>query len=140
MPMNYWLAKSEPGAYSWADLSKDQQTAWTGVRNYEARNNLRAMKRGDLVFFYHSGEAREVVGTATVVKEAYADPTAKEGDWACVDLKAGAALGRPVTLAAIKVDKVLRELPMVKKSRISVTPVGGAQARRLLEFGELSRA
>ena len=86
--MNYWLAKSEPEAYSWEQLVKDGRTAWTGVRNFQARNTLRAMKKGDIVFFYHSGETKEVVGTATVVKEAYADPTAKEGDWSCVDLTA----------------------------------------------------
>lgn len=136
--MNHWLAKSEPAAYSWSQLVKDGRTAWTGIRNYQARNNLRAMKPGDVVFFYHSGEGKEVVGTATVAKAAYPDPTAKEGDWSCVDLAADAPMARPVSLATMKADPVLRELPMVKLSRISVTPVPGPQARRLLELGRKS--
>jgi len=138
--MNYWLAKSEPEAYSWEQLVKDGKTAWTGVRNFQARNNLRAMKKGDLVFFYHSGESKEVVGTATVVKEAYADPTAKEGDWSCVDIAADSPMSQPVNLATMKADKVLCELPVVKLPRISVTPVPGPQARRLLELGRKSRS
>ena len=136
--MNYWLAKSEPEAYSWEQLVKDGKTAWTGVRNFQARNNLRAMKKGDIVFFYHSGETKEVVGTAIVVKEAYADPTAKEGDWSCVDIAAASPLAQPVTLATMKADKVLCELPVVKLPRISVTLVPGPQARRLLELGRKS--
>jgi len=133
--MNYWLAKSEPEAYSWSQLVKDGRTAWTGVRNFQARNNLRAMEPGDLVFFYHSGKEKQVVGLASVARTAYPDPTAKEGDWSCVDLKAGSPLAQPVSLAVIKGDKVLRELPMVKLSRISVTAVPLPQARRLLELG-----
>lgn len=133
--MNYWLAKSEPEAYSWSQLVKDGRTAWTGVRNFQARNNLRAMEPGDLVFFYHSGKEKQVVGLTSVARAAYPDPTAKEGDWSCVDLKAGSPLAQPVSLAVIKGDKVLRELPMVKLSRISVTAVSLPQARRLLELG-----
>jgi len=133
--MNYWLAKSEPEAYAWEQLVKDGKTAWTGIRNYQARNNLRAMKRGDLVFFYHSGKPKEVVGTAIVVKEAYPDPTAKAGDWSSVDLAADSPLARPVSLATMKTDMVLSGLPMIRLSRISVTPVPGPQARRLLELG-----
>lgn len=133
--MNYWLAKSEPEAYSWSQLVKDGRTAWTGVRNFQARNNLRAMEPGDLVFFYHSGKEKQVVGLASVARAVYPDPTAKEGDWSCVDLKAGSPLAQPVSLAVIKGDKVLRELPMVKLSRISVTAVPLPQARRLLELG-----
>ena len=133
--MNYWLAKSEPESYSWAQLVKDGRTAWTGVRNFQARNNLRAMKKGDGVFFYHSVTDKQVVGLATVAKEAYPDPTAKEGDWSCVDLVPGEPLAKPVSLDVIKVDKVLRDLPMVKLSRISVTAVPSPQARRLLELG-----
>lgn len=133
--MNYWLAKSEPEAYSWSQLVKDGRTAWTGVRNFQARNNLRAMEPGDLVFFYHSGKEKQVVGLASVARAAYPDPTAQEGDWSCVDLKAGSPLAQPVSLAVIKGDKVLRELPMVKLSRISVTAVPLPQARRLLELG-----
>src|SRR5262245_32453950 len=134
--MNYWLVKSEPEAYSWSQLVKDGKTAWTGVRNFQARNNLRAMKKGDSVFFYHSVTGKEVVGVATVAKEAYPDPTAKEGDWSCVDLVPGSPLAKPVSLEVMKADKILRELPMVRLSRISVTEVPGPQARRLLELGE----
>lgn len=133
--MNYWLAKSEPESYSWAQLVKDGRTAWTGVRNFQARNNLRAMKKGDGVFFYHSVTDKQVVGLATVAKEAYPDPTAKEGDWSCVDLAPDEPLAKPVSLDVIKADKVLRDLPMVKLSRISVTAVPSPQARRLLELG-----
>jgi len=134
--MNYWLVKSEPEAYSWSQLVKDGKTAWTGVRNFQARNNLRAMKKGDSVFFYHSVTDKEVVGVATVAKEAYADPTAKEGDWSCVDLLPGKPLAKPVSLEVMKEDKILRDLPMVRLSRISVTEVPVLQAKRLLELGE----
>jgi predicted RNA-binding protein with PUA-like domain len=130
--MNYWLIKSEPEAYSWATFLKDGKTAWTGVRNFQARNNLRAMEKGDLVFFYHSGENKEVVGMAKVVKAAYPDPTADDGDWSCVDLAPTKPLAKPVTLAAVKADKVLREMPLAQNSRLSVSPVTGAQFVRLL--------
>jgi len=116
--MNYWLVKSEPEAYSWAQLVKDGQTAWTGVRNFAARNHLRAMEKGDLVFYYHSGEEKQVVELARVTKEAYPDPTAKEGEWSCVDLAPVKPLAKPVSLATIKADKVLREMPLVKQSRL----------------------
>ena len=134
--MNYWLAKSEPESYSWAQLVKDGKAAWTGVRNFQARNNLRAMKRGDAVFFYHSVTDKAVVGVTTVVKEAYADATAEEGDWSCVDLAPLKALAQPVTLATVKSDKVLRESLLVKQSRISVVPVTELQAKRLLELAQ----
>jgi len=133
--MNYWLVKSEPEAYSWSQLVKDGKTAWTGVRNFQARNNLRAMKKGDSVFFYHSVTGKEVVGVAKVAREAYPDPTAKEGDWSCVDLVPDAPLAKPVSLEFIKGDKFLRDLPLVRLGRISVTEVPGPQARRLLELG-----
>lgn len=132
--MNYWLAKSEPESYSWSQLVKDGKTAWTGVRNFQARNNLRAMKKGDAVFFYHSVTDKQVVGVAKVVKEAYADATAEEGDWSCVDLAPLKALGQPVTLAAVKKDKVLSASLLVKQSRISVVPLTEAQAGRFLEL------
>src|SRR5262245_18820719 len=96
--MNYWIVKSEPDAYSWAQFVKDGKTAWTGVRNFAARINLRAMKKGDTVFFYHSGEGKEIVGLAKVTKEAYPDPTADEGDWSCVDLVVDKPFKAPVTL------------------------------------------
>ena len=133
--MNCWLVKSEPVAYAWENFVKDGTTAWTGVRNFAARLHLRAMKKGDTVFFYHSNEGKEVVGIAQVLKEAYADATASEGDWSCVDLKAGKPLATPVTLAQIKADAVLKEMPLVKQSRLSVCPVTAAQANRLMHLG-----
>lgn len=134
--MNYWLAKSEPEAYSWTQLVKDGKTAWTGVRNFQARNNLRRMKKGDVVFFYHSVSDKQVVGVAKVVKEFYPDPTAEEGDWSCVDIAPVKPLKEAVTLEAIKQDKTLKEMPLVKQSRLSVTPLTAAQAKRLLELAE----
>lgn len=133
--MNYWLVKSEPEAYSWDTFVKDKRTAWTGVRNFQARNNLRAMKRGDLALFYHSVSDKQIVGVARVDKEAYADATAKEGDWSCVDLVPAQPLVKPVTLEQIKADKSLADLPLLKQSRLSVTPVTAAQFRRLLTLG-----
>jgi predicted RNA-binding protein with PUA-like domain len=134
--MNYWLVKSEPEAYSWAQFLKDGKTAWTGVRNFAARNNLRAMKKGDVVFFYHSGEQKSVVGLARVEREFYPDPIAEEGDWSCVDLIPVKTLAKPVTLAQIKTDKILREMPLVKQSRLSVSPLTKAQFERLLQLAE----
>ena len=132
--MNYWLVKSEPEAYSWAQLVKDGKTAWTGVRNFQARNNLRAMKPGDHVFFYHSVSDKQVVGLARVAKSSYPDPTATEGDWSCVDLEPVKPLKNPVTLETLKTDAVLKEMPLVKQSRLSVTPLTPAQAERLLKL------
>jgi len=135
--MNYWLVKSEPETYSWSTFVKDGKTAWTGVRNFAARLNLRAMKSGDRVFFYHSGEEKSVVGLAHVVKEFYPDATADEGDWSCVDLAAEKALARPVTLAEIKADKILKEMILAKQSRLSVSPVTHGQFERLLKLAEM---
>jgi predicted RNA-binding protein with PUA-like domain len=134
--MNYWLAKSEPEAYSWSQLVKDKKTAWTGVRNFQARNNLRAMKRGDLVLFYHSVTDKQIVGLAKVVKEAYADSTADEGDWSCVDLAPDKPLANPVSLEQIKADKILKEMALVKQSRLSVTPITETQFRRVIELAK----
>lgn len=134
--MSFWLVKSEPEAYSWAQLVKDGKTAWTGVRNFAARLNLRAMKTGDRVFFYHSGEQKSVVGLARVVKEFYPDPTVDEGDWSAVDLASEKALAKPVTLATIKADKILGEMKLVKQSRLSVSPVTREQFERLLKLAE----
>ena len=134
--MNYWLAKSEPEAYSWDQLAREGRTAWTGVRNFTARNNLRAMKRGDLVFFYHSGDEKSVVGLARVEKEFYADPTAKEGDWSCVDLAAVKSMAKPVTLAQIKADKILIETKLVKQGRLSVSPLTKAEFDQMLKLAE----
>src|SRR5262245_9852548 len=118
--MSYWLVKQEPEAYSWSAFVKDGRTAWTGIRNFAARLHLRAMKRGDLVFYYHSVTGKEIVGIARVEKAAYPDPTATEGDWSCVDLAPVKALAQPVTLERIKSDKVLQTLPLVKQGRLSV--------------------
>ena len=134
--MNYWMVKQEPEAYSWADFAKDGRTAWTGVRNFQARNNLRAMKRGDKVLFYHSVSDKQVVGMARAEKEAYPDPTAKEGDWSCVDLVPEKPLKKPVTLEEIKADKSLADLPLLKQSRLSVMPLTAQQFKRLCELGE----
>ena len=133
--MSYWLVKSEPEAYAWSQLLKDGVTAWTGVRNFAARLNLRAMKSGDRVFFYHSGEEKSVVGLARVAKEFYPDATADEGDWSCVDLAAEKTLTSPVTLAEIKADKILKEMVLAKQSRLSVSPVTREQYERILKFG-----
>jgi predicted RNA-binding protein with PUA-like domain len=133
--MNYWLVKSEPAAYAWAQFVKDGQAAWTGVRNYQARLNLRAMKSGDLVCFYHSVTEKQIVGVARVARTAYPDPTATEGDWSCVDLVPVHPLKVPVPLAAIKRDPALKDLKLVRQSRLSVTPLTAAEFKRLLELG-----
>jgi len=132
--MNYWIAKSEPEAYSWQQLVNDGKTAWTGVRNFAARLNLRGMKKGDLVFFYHSGEEKSVVGIACVEREFYPDPTANEGDWSCVDLAAVKPVAIPVTLAQIKGDKILRETKLVKQGRLSVSPLTKAEFDQMLKL------
>jgi predicted RNA-binding protein with PUA-like domain len=134
--MNYWLVKSEPETYSWSQFVKDGKTAWTGVRNFAARLHLRAMKSGDRVFFYHSGEEKSVIGLARVIKEFYPEAAGDEGDWSCVDLAAEKVLARPVTLAEIKADKILKEMVMAKQSRLSVSPVTAAQFERLLKLAE----
>jgi len=136
MARNYWLVKQEPEAYSWTTFVKESGAAWTGVRNFQARNNLRAMRKGDLVFYYHSVSEKQVVGVARVAKEAYPDPTAKEGDWVCVDLVPVKPLKKSVSLDAIKADKVLKAMPLIKQSRLSVMPLTEAQGDRLLELGE----
>lgn len=135
MAKSYWLVKQEPEAYSWDDFVKDGETSWTGVRNYQARNNLRAMKKGDVVFYYHSVSGKSVVGIAKVGKEHYPDATAEEGDWSCVDLVPVKPMKRPVSLEEMKGDKVLKEMLLVRHSRLSVTPVTKEQAERLLELG-----
>jgi len=121
--MNYWLIKSEPFKYSWEQFQKDKQTFWDGVRNYAARNNLRAMKKGDLAFWYHSNEGLEIVGIAIVSKEAYQDPTTEEEAWLAVDFKPYKTLKRPVPLSEIKADKRLADMALVRLGRLSVQPV-----------------
>ena len=132
--MNYWLVKSEPESYPWSQLVKDGKTAWTGVRNFAARLNLRAMKKGDLVCFYHSVTDKQVVGLARVAREFYPDATAEEGDWSCVDLEPIKALKNPVPLEVIKADKILNDMKLVKQSRLSVTPLTPVEFARLLEL------
>jgi len=132
--MNYWLVKQEPDAYSWDNFVKDGKTAWTGVRNFAARLNLRAMKKGDPVFYYHSNIGKEIVGIARVEKEAYPDPTATEGDWCCVDLVAVKPLKNPINLEALKADKILKGMKLVKISRLSVSPVTREEYSRILEL------
>ena len=136
--MQYWLVKQEPESYSWDTFVKDGAANWTGVRNYQARNNLRSMKKGDLLFYYHSGEARQVVGIATVVKEAYPDPTAEEGDWSAVDLAPRKPLNKPVGLDVIKADKSLSEIHLVKNSRLSVSSLTSDAFMRILKLSETS--
>jgi predicted RNA-binding protein with PUA-like domain len=136
MAKKYWLVKVEPDAYSWADFVKDGKTAWTGVRNYQARNNLRAMQKGDPVFYYHSVTEKQVVGLARVEREAYPDPTASEGDWSAVDLAPVKPFAKPVSLDAIKTDAVLKHILLVRHSRLSVSPLDETQFKRLLTLGE----
>ena len=132
----HWLVKSEPSAYSWEDLLKEGKTAWTGVRNFQARNNLRSMKKGDLVLFYQSVTDPSVRGVTKVVKEAYHDPTAKEGDWSCIDLEKIKSLSSPVTLSNIKTDPALTEIALIKQSRLSVMPLTRAEYDRILKMGD----
>ena len=133
--MQYWLVKQEPESYSFQTLEKDGRTAWTGVRSFAARLHLRAMKKGDQVLYYHSVSEKQIVGIARVEREAYADPTATEGDWSCVDLAPVRALKEPVSLAAIKSDKILQKMALVKIGRLSVTPVTAEQFERVLKLG-----
>ena len=135
--MNYWLVKSEPFKYSWDQLVKDKKTSWEGVRNYAARNNLRAMKKGDPVFFYHSNEGLAIVGIAEVVKEAYQDPTTDDANWVVVELKPVKALPKPVTLADIKGDKSLTEMQLVRLGRLSVSAVTPDEYKKVLKMGGL---
>ena len=121
--MSYWLIKSEPVKYSWEQFEKDGQTFWDGVRNYAARNNLRAMKKGDLAFWYHSNEGMEIVGIAKVVKESYQDPTTEDPAWLVVDFKPFKKLKKPVGLAQIKADKRLANMDLVRLGRLSVQTV-----------------
>jgi len=121
--MNYWLIKTEPGAYSWNDLVNDKETYWDGVRNYQARNNLKAMKKGDLCLYYHSVNEKSVVGVAKVIKEHYQDPTTDDDRWVAVDVKPELEIKRPVTLEQIRADSRLENMVLVRNSRLSVQPV-----------------
>ena len=132
--MAYWLIKSEPSKYSWDQFEKDGKTFWDGIRNYAARNNLRAMEKGDEVLFYHSNEGLEIVGIAKVSKESYKDPSSDEAAWVVVDLKPHKRLKKPVPLAQIKTDKRLAEMALVRLGRLSVQPVTEAEWKIIMEL------
>jgi len=132
--MHYWLVKSEPFKYSWQQFLKDKKTHWDGVRNYAARNNLRDMKKGDEVFFYHSNEGMEIVGIAMVVKEAYQDPTTEDKNWVVVDLRPVKALKSPVTLNDIKAQPKFENMELVKNSRLSVQKVSPEEWKQVLKM------
>ncbi len=134
--MNHWLVKSEPFKYSWEKFVKDKKAVWDGVRNYAARNNMRAMKKGDLVFFYHSNEGLAIVGIAKVIKEAYQDPTTDDTAWSAVEISPFKALKRPITLAEIKADKQLINMQIIKLSRLSVSAVKPEEFDRILALSE----
>jgi len=136
--MAYWLVKSEPFKYSWDQFVKDKQTFWEGVRNYAARNNLRSMKKGDEVLFYHSNEGLEIVGIAKVVKEHYQDPTTEDTNWVAVDLKPVKALKKPVSLTEIKADKRLEGMALIRLSRLSVGPVTPGEWAVIMELGGMN--
>ncbi len=134
--MAYWLVKSEPASYSWQQLEKDKQTIWDGVRNYAARNHLKAMKKGEEVFFYHSNEGLEIVGIARVAKEFYQDPSTGDQAWVVVDLKPYKKLKKPVALTQIKQDKRLTDMALVRLGRLSVQPVSEEEWKVIMELAE----
>jgi len=133
--MNYFLVKSEPFKYSWKQFNEDGRTFWDGVRNYQARNNLKEMKVGDLVLFYHSNEGKEVVGVAKVVKEFYQDPTTADANWVAVDLVPMETLKHPVTLQQIKAEESLKDISLVRQGRLSVTQLKAEEFDKILEMG-----
>lgn len=135
MTKQHWLVKSEPEAYAWADLVRDKRTDWTGVRNYQARIHLNAMRTGDLVFFYESVTTKAVVGVAEVTKTAFPDKTAEDPGWVAVELKAVKPLARPVTLADIKTVPALANIALLRQSRLSVMPLTAAEFDRILKLG-----
>ncbi len=136
--VQHWLVKSEPDAFSWDQQVANGVEPWTGVRNHSAKLNMQAMRKGDLAFFYHSNIGKEIVGVVEIVREAYPDPTAESGPWVCVDVKAKAALPKPVTLAAIKADPALANMALVRLSRLSVGPVTAEEWRHICQLGGLS--
>lgn len=135
MTTQYWMVKTEPEAYSWSDFARDKKTVWDGVRNFQARNHLRAMKRGDRVLFYASVTTKAVLGTATVAKEHFPDPKATEGDWSAVELAIGEALPQPVELATIKAESKLADIALLRQSRLSVMPLSKAHFDLLVKLG-----
>jgi predicted RNA-binding protein with PUA-like domain len=140
--MAYWLVKSEPDAFSWDQQVANQVEPWTGVRNFMARNNLRAMKKGDRAFFYHSNIGKEIVGVVEVAREAYPDPSVEpgeKGEWSCVDMKAVGPMPKPVTLAALKAHPDFAELPLIRQSRLSVMPISDAHWAAICTLGGWKR-
>jgi predicted RNA-binding protein with PUA-like domain len=135
MTTQYWLVKSEPETYSWADLVRDGRTDWTGVRNYAARLHLKAMAKGDEVFFYHSGEAKSVIGIARVIKAAFPDTTAEEEGWVAVELAPVAPLKKPVTLAQVKTTAALKDIALIRQGRLSVQPLKPAEFALIRKLG-----
>jgi predicted RNA-binding protein with PUA-like domain len=135
MTTQYWLVKSEPDTYSWDAFVRDRRTDWTGVRNYAARNHLKAMRRGDEVLFYHSNEGKAVVGVAKVTKTAFPDPTADEDGWVAVELAPVSALKQPVTLTQIKAEPALKDIALVRQGRLSVMPLQPAEFARIAKLG-----
>jgi predicted RNA-binding protein with PUA-like domain len=133
--MNHWLVKSEPVKYSWEKFNKEGRTFWDGVRNYQARNNLKLMKKGDLVMWYHSNEGKEVVGIARIVKEFYQDPTTEDPNWVVVDLEPVQSLKNPVTLEKIKADERLKDIGLVRQGRLSVMALKREEFDRIVELG-----
>lgn len=133
--MNYWLIKSEPHKYSWEKFNEDKRTFWDGVRNYQARNNLKGMKEGDLVLFYHSNDGKEVVGIAKVVKEFYQDPTTEDTNWVVVDLEPIEKMEKPVTLEQIKADELLQNISLVRQGRLSVMSLKAEEFDRIVALG-----
>jgi predicted RNA-binding protein with PUA-like domain len=133
--MNYWLVKSEPFKYSWEQFVADGKTIWDGVRNYAARNNLRAMKKGDRVLFYHSNEGLNIVGIAEVLKEAYQDPTTEDTNWVVVELKPLQAIPKPIDLATLKADKDLQDMDLVRLGRLSVGTVKEKEYKKIMKLG-----
>jgi predicted RNA-binding protein with PUA-like domain len=138
MARAHWLVKSEPFKYSWSDLVKDGSTYWDGVRNYQARNNLREMRVGDYALYYHSNEGKEVVGVAKVTRSAYPDPTTDDDRWVVVDVAPVKPLKVPVTLAQIKADSELQKIPLVTHSRLSVMPLEKSAFERIVKLGKAS--
>ena len=132
--MNYWLTKTEPSTYAWEDLQKDKKTGWDGVRNFQARNNLKAMKKGDLVFIYHSMDDKAIVGIAKVTKEFFPDP--KDNNWVSVEIAPVSKLKKPITLAQIKADKRFKEMVLVRSSRLSVQPVAPEEFDKIVALSE----
>jgi len=133
---NYWLLKTEPEEYPWERLAQEKKGRWDGVRNFSARNHLRAMKKGDLAFFYHTGKEKAVVGVAEVIREHYPDPTATKGDFSAVDVRPVVKLIEPVTLAAVKAEPTLAEMVLVRRARLSVQPVLPSEFSKVLKMGK----